>query len=54
MFGHGGTQNQRVMTVSTAIPLMALTKISAGFALYCAMSSLIGAVQGALVRRAAS
>jgi YidC/Oxa1 family membrane protein insertase len=47
----GGQQNQRtMMLVSTAVTVIALTKMSAAVALYWAMSSLFGAVQGLLVR----
>jgi YidC/Oxa1 family membrane protein insertase len=50
-----GVQNQRVMiVVSTAVTMIALMKVSAGVALYWAMSSLFGAVQGAVVRRGAA
>lgn len=49
-----GAPNQRVMmVVSTVVTMVALTKMSAGVALYWMMSSLFGAVQGAVVRRAA-
>jgi membrane protein insertase Oxa1/YidC/SpoIIIJ len=52
--GGGSAQNQRVMMlVSTLITMVALTKMSAGVALYWAMSSLFGAIQGAVVRRSA-
>jgi YidC/Oxa1 family membrane protein insertase len=51
----GGAHNQRVIVlVSSLITLVALTRISAGVALYWAMSSLFGAVQGAVVRRSAA
>lgn len=50
-----GAQNQRAMiVVSTVVTMIALTKMSAGVALYWAMSSLFGAVQGAVVRRSAA
>jgi YidC/Oxa1 family membrane protein insertase len=53
--GNTGAQNQRVMVVASAVlTMVALTKMSAGIALYWAMSSLFGAVQGAVVRRAVS
>jgi membrane protein insertase Oxa1/YidC/SpoIIIJ len=45
--------NQRVMMlVSTVVTIIALTKMSAGVALYWAMSSLFGAVQGFVMARA--
>jgi len=50
-----GAPNQRLMiVVSTVVTMIALTKMSAGVALYWAMSSLFGAVQGAVVRRVAA
>ena len=51
----GNAQNQRLMImVSTLVTMVALTKMSAGVALYWAMSSLVGAAQSALVRRSAA
>ena len=50
-----GSQNQRaMMLVSTLVTMIALTKMSAGVALYWAMSSAFGAVQAAVVRRSAA
>ena len=43
-----------MMLVSSLVTMVALTRISAGVALYWAMSSLFGAVQGAVVRRTAA
>ncbi len=49
-----GAHNQRaIIVVSTVVTMIALTKVSAGVALYWSMSSLFGAVQGAVVRRSA-